>query len=139
MSSKAVLLTLVCQVVSLDTRLLDPRRPSADPNKHEKLEGLMKYDPLLPFIPTQVASYFQTVAGVNMAYTTPTRLESQCLMLALGGSDVFFTRLSPSRSFDLLPTTFSRTALLFAIGGLVGLWFAAKRYGDNNIKKIAWA
>lgn len=45
------------QVVSLDRRFLDPRRPQEEPTKTEKEEKLMQYQPYLPVVPTQIISY----------------------------------------------------------------------------------
>jgi len=119
--------------------MLDPRRPSSEPTKFEKMEGLMKYEPMVPFIPSMVASYSQVVGGVDRVFVNPTRLESQCLMLAIGSEGLFVTRLSPSRSFDILPSSFSRVGLVVAMVGLIGLYLAVKRYGEGKATKMAWA
>ncbi|CAM9185897.1 unnamed protein product, partial [Ectocarpus sp. 12 AP-2014] len=57
-TSKNILVgTAVGQVVSLDRRFLDPRRPQEEPTKTEKEEKLIQYQPYLPVVPTQVLSY----------------------------------------------------------------------------------
>ena len=88
------------QVMTVDKRLLDPRRPLTEPTLAEKMEGLMRYDPMLPFNPSSVVTYTREVEGVNTVQCASSKLESQSLMLAYGGADVFFTRLSPSISDD---------------------------------------
>lgn len=47
------------QVVMMDRRLLDPRRPVEEPSKFEKEERLLQYQPHLPVVPTQVLSYYK--------------------------------------------------------------------------------
>ena len=80
------------QVVGIDRRMLEPRRPFAAPKDEEKMEGLSQYQPILPFFPQSVVSYTQVVAGAVGLSCVETNLESQSLVLAWGGPDLFFSR-----------------------------------------------
>ena len=49
------------QVLSLDRKFLDPRRPIGKPTENDIEEMLVPYSPYLPIIPTSVLSYNRTV------------------------------------------------------------------------------
>ena len=61
------------------------------------------------------------VDGVTSIISASTNLESQSLMLAYGGPDIFFSRIAPSKGFDLLPDSFNRQFLLVVVFGLIGV------------------
>eukprot|EP00951_Prasinocladus_malaysianus_P003940 scaffold27883_cov33-Prasinocladus_malaysianus.AAC.1 len=71
----------------------------------EKEERLIPYKADLGIHPPFFATYDKMVQDVRGAQTFPTNLESTTLMLAYG-MDVFYTRLSPSKSFDMLDDDF---------------------------------
>jgi len=127
------------QVISIDRRLLDPRRPTGELKDSEKMEGLMKYSPLLPIMPLRTPSHVYEVSSVESITSASANVESQSLVIAYGGADVFFTRLAPSKGFDLLPDDFNRGLLSIVVLGLiVGL----KVLGSMNKKKMVkmgWA
>jgi ER membrane protein complex subunit 1 len=77
----------------------------------EKKEGLSQYNELLPAVPYAYFSHRESVEGVKLIYSASTDLESQTIVLACGGADLYFSRVSPSRGFDLLPESFSRSLL----------------------------
>eukprot|EP00903_Cladosiphon_okamuranus_P020118 g18474.t1 len=111
-TSKNILVgTAVGQVVSLDRRFLDPRRPQEEPTKAEKEEKLLQYQPYLPVVPTQVLSYYKVIERVNRVLTEPTGLESTSLVLALG-LDLFGARVAPSKTYDMLDPNFNYALLV---------------------------
>jgi len=119
-SSRRLLLAGVDgQIYSIDKKSLEPRRPLGELKESEKKEGLMQYSELIPWIPFLSLSSNRTVEGVHALLTAPTDLESQSLILAYGGPDLFFTRTSPSRGFDLLPDSFNRTLLSLVVAALL--------------------
>lgn len=85
------------KIHSIDRKLLEPRRPLGPLKDIEKKEGLLQYHELIQTIPFQTLSYNQTVHSVRSIISVPTDLESQSLVLAIGGSDIFFARTSPDR------------------------------------------
>jgi hypothetical protein len=69
--------------------------------------------------------------------TAPARLESICHVFAIG-LDIFYTRTSPSRSFDLLAEDFDYLVLLFFVAGLAGLTTLAWWQSKNKDLNSAW-
>lgn len=107
------------QVVSIDRRMLDPRRPNGELKPSEKMEGLIRYAPLLPIVPLRTPSHVYEVSSVESISSASANVESQSLVIAFGGPDVFFTRLAPSKGFDLLPDDFNRGLLTVILVGLI--------------------
>jgi len=139
-SSKHVLFALgSSQILSVDRRWLDPRRPSGEPKKSEKIEGLQRYSPIIPMIPQFTSSYTLTVEGVKFISTTPVHVESHTLVLAHGGADIFFTRLSPSKGFDLLPDDFNKGVLSVVVMGLLGVLMFLQRKNNQKSLIIGWS
>lgn len=110
------------QIQTFPRRLLDPRRPSSKPSSKEvEEEWLIQYDPLLPDDPRRIIShqYAFTMSSINYIYTSPTSLESTSLVFG-HGLDLFFTRVSPSGTFDLLSENFNKVQLILTFLGLGG-------------------
>lgn len=126
------------QVVSLDKRLLDPRRPNGELKESEKMEGLMKYEPLLPIMPMRTPSHVYEVSSVESILSASANVESQSLVIAYGGPDVFFTRLSPSKGFDLLPDDFNRGLLTVVLVGLIVLLNVMQRMNKKKMVTTLW-
>uniref|UniRef100_A0A7R9YCV5 ER membrane protein complex subunit 1 n=1 Tax=Pinguiococcus pyrenoidosus TaxID=172671 RepID=A0A7R9YCV5_9STRA len=107
------------QVFMLDRRLLDPRRPMDAPKKSQKEEGLVQYTPHLPLHSTRFVNYNTSIVGLDKIFTAPARLESTTLVLA-AGVDLFGTRTTPAKSFDLLSADFNKPLLLVVLACFVG-------------------
>jgi len=140
-SAKSLLLAtgVSGQIVRVDRRLLDPRRPAGTPKLTEKKEGLMQYSPLIPISPMHTSSYNNNIERVSSIISTAANLESQTLVLAYGGPDIFFTRFAPSKSFDSLPENFNKLLLLLVMIALfVGL-MKAKSMAGRKAVKFGWA
>jgi hypothetical protein len=79
------------------------------------------------------------VAGAKSIISTAANLESQTLLLAYGGSDIFFTRFAPSKSFDSLPESFNKPVLIMV---LLAMFFFLNKLGGMSKKKmvkLSWA
>ncbi|KAL7485282.1 hypothetical protein ACHAW6_010880 [Cyclotella cf. meneghiniana] len=126
------------QVISVDRRLMDPRRPNGELKPSEKMEGLIRYAPLLPIIPLRTPSHVYQVSNVQSISSTAANVESQSLMLAYGGPDVFFSRLAPSKGFDLLPDDFNRGLLTVVVLGMSVLLVAIQRMNEKKTVSTAW-
>jgi len=139
-TSKTLLVgTSANQLYSLPKKFFDARRPLKAPTPEEAEEGLMQYSPILPFIPTSVLSYNHTVADIRAMKAVPVGgLESTSLVLAYG-VDIFFCRVAPSKTFDMLPEDFQYGILALTIVGLTVAVFAvsmmSKRKDLNNLWK----
>lgn len=140
-SSKNILLATGAggQVVRIDRRLLDPRRPSGEPKDSEKKEGLMQYAPLLPIPPMMIQSYTNYVEGVTSIQSTAANLESQTLVIAYGGPDVFFARYAPSKGFDSLPESFNKFAIIMVLVGLYAVLKTLKKMSEKKFVKLGWS
>uniref|UniRef100_A0A7S0E1R2 ER membrane protein complex subunit 1 n=1 Tax=Hanusia phi TaxID=3032 RepID=A0A7S0E1R2_9CRYP len=119
------------QILSIDKKLLDPRRPVGKPSPDDMEEGLMPYSPFLPVMPTAVLSYNRTILQLRKIVVAPARIESTCLMVAVG-ADVFFSRVTPAKAFDCLGDDFNYASLVLSTLALALLswavsWFQAKR------------
>jgi len=110
-TSKHILVGLETgQVLGLDRRIIDPRRPEKAPKKQEAMEGLAKYNPFIPVIPMHMVSYYRQIERISAIYSVPTTMESTTLLMATG-LDIYSTRVNPSKTFDLLPEEFNRILL----------------------------
>lgn len=139
-ASKQFLLALNSnQIISVDRRFLDPRRPSGDPKQSEKLEGLIKYSPIVPMIPQKTLSYFQTVEDVTNIQSAPAHVESSSLILGYGGPDIFFTRVSPSKGFDMLPENFNKGLLGVVVLGLLAVLVTLQNMNRKKSMGIYWS
>jgi ER membrane protein complex subunit 1, C-terminal len=126
------------QIHGVDRKLVDPRRPLGQLKDAEKKEGLMQYNEVIQTIPYLSLSYNQSLDSVQAIVTAPTDLESQSLVLAFGGPDIFFARTSPSRGFDLLPDTFNKPLLSLVVVALVGVLVAAQHFVGRKGRKQGW-
>jgi len=126
------------KIASVNRPLLETRRPMGELKDAEKKEGLYPYSELIVQMPQSVLSYNHTLEAVASIVSVPTALESQSLVLAFGGPDLFFTRTSPSKGFDLLPDSFSRVLVSIVTAGLVVVLFVIKRMGSQKALKNNW-
>lgn len=127
------------QVIYIDRRMLDPRRPSGALKESEKMEGLLRYEPLLPISPLRTPSHVHEVASVQSISSASANVESQSLVLAFGGPDIFFTRLAPSKGFDLLPDDFNRGMLTVVLVGLIVLLNVIQWMNKKKVVSTIWA
>lgn len=136
-----VVLTSNNQVYQIDHNLFSARRPHApdnsllggaaatpaleDPKKEQALissadlknKELPPYDAVIPIVTTRYLSYGLNLLHLKEIKAFPTRLESTSQVLTYG-FDVFFMRISPENTFDLLQEYFNYTLLFLFIGGL---------------------
>lgn len=105
------------QIQSFPRRILDPRRPKHKPTAEEQEEQLFQYDPVIPDDPRRVLSHNYEVANIRHILTSPSQLESTSLVFAYG-LDLFFTRVAPSGTFDVLSDSFNKVQLVLTVCGL---------------------
>merc|ERR1711871_789878 len=124
------------QIVVLDRRILDPRRPQDQPSEEDKKEGLLQFFPLLQYPATTILSYSQQISRLHSIVSSPTNLESTTLVVGVG-LDMFFTRATPARAFDLMPDDFNYGLLLLISCGLVfGVSWARKSVRQKQLKAM---
>ncbi|KAF7729983.1 hypothetical protein EC973_003396 [Apophysomyces ossiformis] len=118
-STRAILFGLPThQIMAVNKRLLDPRRPTDKPSKDDQEEALIPYAPIADER-RSFLTYSLEVIGIQHIITAPALLESTSLVFAYG-LDTFFSKSSPSRQFDVLSEEFSKSQLLLTIAGLIG-------------------
>jgi hypothetical protein len=87
----------------------------------------------------QVQSYSNTVQDASLIVSAAANLESQTLVMALGGPDIFFSRFAPSKGFDSLPDSFNKVAIIIVVIGLFAVLATLKRLGEAKFVKLFWA
>jgi hypothetical protein len=97
-----------------------------------------RYMELIPEVPMMALSYNRTVESPHSIVSAYTALESQSLVFAFGGPDLFFARTSPSKGFDLLPDDFSQVAVSIVVLGLLVVLFIVSRMASNKQVKQGW-
>jgi len=135
--------TVAGQMVLLDKRFLDPRRPivPGGPQKMstaDREEGLVPYGPSLGGIsPLAVVSHKHTIARPRSFVVAPTYLESTSLALMIG-LDLFMTRVAPAREFDRLNEDFNYVALVCATIALTAATLGSGWYSNRKDLARAW-
>ncbi|CAG0898332.1 unnamed protein product [Darwinula stevensoni] len=123
-------------VAELARNFLDPRRPLImTAEAHE--EGLVIYIPELPIQMDSIINYNQSIPRIRNIHTHPTGLESTCLAFVLG-LDLFLTRVSPSRTFDVLKEDFDHTLICTVLLGLLVACYATKHLAARKALNQAW-
>jgi len=131
------------QMVLLDKRFLDPRRPivPGGPQKMttaDREEGLVPYGPSLGGIsPLSVVSHRHTIARPRAIAVASTHLESTSLALVLG-LDLFMTQVAPARTFDRLNEDFNYFALVCAITLLTVATLGSGWYSNRKDLARMW-
>lgn len=136
-TSKQLLIgTIGDQVLALDKRYLDPRR-TINPSQSEREEGIIPLTDSLPIIPQSYVTHNLKVEGLRGIVTAPAKLESTTLVFAYG-VDLFFTRIAPSRTYDLLTDDFSYALLLITIVALVAAIFVTWILSERKELQEKW-
>lgn len=104
----------------------------------DRAEGLLPYARDIPLDPRSIISYSQRLSQVTLIAATPSQLESTSIVLALGGPDIFCTRVSPSKGFDSLNPDFNRPFLVATVTLTLVLWVVTKRMLDKKTLKELW-
>ena len=86
-----------------------------------------------------VESYSNNIQDVSLIVSTAANLESQTLVLALGGPDIFFSRFAPSKGFDSLPDSFNKPVIVMLVIGLYIIVNTLKRMSQNKSVKLFWS
>lgn len=123
-------------ILEMSWHLLDPRRPSTNPERARE-EGLIPYIPELPIQQDAIVNYNQTVERLKGIHTSPSGLESTCLMIGYG-LDLFVTRVSPSKTFDLLKEDFDYFLITAVLTALIAASYITKQLASRKLIKQAW-
>ncbi len=86
-----------------------------------------------------VQSYTNYVEDATSIQSTAANLESQTLIIAYGGPDIFFTRFAPSKGFDSLPESFNKFAIISVLVVLYVGVNKLKKMSEKKFVKLAWS
>ncbi|XP_071038929.1 ER membrane protein complex subunit 1 [Parasteatoda tepidariorum] len=137
MTSKHILIVLPSGgILELPKTFLDPRRPIHPLPEHRE-EGLIPYIPELPVMAEGIINYNQSVMQVKGITTAPSGLESTCLVFVYG-LDLFYTRVTPSKTFDILKDDFDHYLISVVLLGLLILSYTTKRLAARKTLRAAW-
>ncbi|XP_011504565.1 PREDICTED: ER membrane protein complex subunit 1 [Ceratosolen solmsi marchali] len=134
-TSKHILVALANGgVLELPWMLVDPRR-SINPEMRE--EGVIPYMPELPIHVDGIINYNQSVFRISGIHTSPSGLESTCLVF-VHGLDLFYTRVAPSKTFDVLKEDFDYYLIVIVLAALVISSYITKKLASQKLQKQAW-
>ncbi|ETN68661.1 g-patch domain protein [Necator americanus] len=137
LTTRSLLLALpVGGIHEVTRKLLDATRP-LELTQEMREEMMIPYMPEIPVATEDMVNYNQTVHGVRGIKTAASGLESTSLMLAYG-KDIFFTRLTPSGTFDILKDDFDHVLISAVLFGLITGSVISKKLARNNALAAAW-
>ncbi|CAH0482403.1 unnamed protein product [Peronospora belbahrii] len=127
------------QIFKLARNFIDPRQPEKPLTPEEQAEGLMMYSPLVPVYnqPQAMLTYNRTVENLKCISTAPAELESTTLVFA-HGLDMFYMRMTPVKSFDLLPSDFNHEMLILLCVAFLVVTFLTKTLAQRKALQTAW-
>ncbi|VDK32612.1 unnamed protein product [Taenia asiatica] len=124
-------------LLELPKSLLDPRR-TLDVTPELQEEGLEPYAPELPMSTLAIISYNLTLERIQRIHTTPSGLESTSLVFA-HGLDLFFTRIAPSKTYDMLRDDFDYCFIAMIVVGMTIASYVTKHFATRRELARAWA
>lgn len=129
------------QVYMLDRRMIDPRRPlvppGSKPTPAQAAEALPPFAPELPVAGPLYATLDRRVARLRKIAAAPAVLESASLMAATG-LDTFYSRLQPSRGFDMVPDDFPHALLVAMVAGMGVALVLLRAVLQKRALKLKW-
>ncbi|XP_032676304.1 ER membrane protein complex subunit 1 isoform X2 [Odontomachus brunneus] len=121
-------------ILELPWMMVDPRRPI---NPEMREEGVIPYMPEIPIHMDAIINYNQSVSRVLGIHTSPSGLESTCLVF-VHGLDLFYTRVAPSKTFDVLKEDFDYYLIVIVLAALLISSYVTKKLASKKAQKQAW-
>ncbi|CAH0547358.1 unnamed protein product [Brassicogethes aeneus] len=121
-------------VVEIPWLLLQPRFANVACGPEE---SCIPYMPEVPLPNEAYINYNQTLERIQGIAVAPARLESTSHVLVYG-LDLFYTRVAPSKTFDLLKEDFDHILIILVLVGLVIVSFITKYFASQKMLKQAW-
>ncbi|XP_066256521.1 ER membrane protein complex subunit 1 [Euwallacea similis] len=121
-------------VVEIPWLLLQPRFPGMPCGLEE---SCIPYIPEIPLHSEAIINYNQTLSRIRGIEIAPARLESTSHIL-VHGLDIFYTRVAPSKTFDLLKDDFDHRLIVLVLSLLIAASFITKHLAARKMLKQAW-
>ncbi len=129
--------TATGSIFDIPRHFLDPRRPSVNTPPEMREPGLPPYVPELVFPPEAILNYNQTIRRTRGIVTAPSGLESTSVVFAYG-LDIYCTRVTPSKGFDLLKDDFDHYVIASVLVGLTAAAYITRKLSQRKNLKSAW-
>lgn len=123
-------------ILEMPKGLLDPRR-ALTPTPEAREEGLPPYIPELPIATEHILNYNQSLLRVKAMECRPGGLESTSLLF-VRGLDLYFTRLTPSGTFDVLKDDFDHWVIAVVLAALTIATFVSRRLARARDLQQNW-
>jgi hypothetical protein len=130
---------VACQfgvLIEIPWILIDPRRP-VKMTELDREEQLIPYMPEIPLNYEFSLNYYNYVYNIQGIATSASGLESTSLVFVYG-LDLFYTRVFPSKTFDMIREDFDYFFISTLIIGLVLGTILTKKLASNSNLKKAW-
>jgi len=124
-------------LIDLPLHMVDPRRPPLDAHAHMREPGIPPYIPELAIMHESILNYNQTLQGVRNIVTSPSGLESTTLVFVYG-LDLYGTRVTPSKGFDLIKEDFDYVMITSVIAGLAVASYVTRKFAQKKMLSQAW-
>lgn len=100
-------------------------------------ESCIPYMPEIPLPPEACLNYNQTIWQIHGIEVAPARLESTSHVL-VHGLDIFYTRVAPSKTFDLLKEDFDHLMIILVLSGLIVASYVTKYLASKKALRQLW-
>lgn len=100
-------------------------------------ESCIPYMPEIPMPSEAIINYNQTLGRIKRIDVAPAKLESTSHVL-VHGLDLFYTRVAPSKTFDVLKEDFDHRLIVLVLSGLVLASYVTKYLASKKALRQAW-
>ncbi|XP_017778048.1 PREDICTED: ER membrane protein complex subunit 1 [Nicrophorus vespilloides] len=121
-------------ILELPWAFVEPRGPHLASTPEE---GYIPYMPEIPIHTESIINYNQSLARIKGIQVSPAKLESTSLVIAFG-LDIFYTRVTPSKTFDVLKEDFDHWLIIMVLVGLTLASYVTKRLSIRKALKQQW-
>lgn len=121
-------------VIEIPWLLLQPRFDDVPCGPEE---SCIPYMPEIPLPSEAVINYNQTLGSIRGIEIAPARLESTSHVL-VHGLDLFYTKVAPSKTFDVLKEDFDHLMIVLVLIGLIVASYITKHLASRKALKQIW-
>lgn len=100
-------------------------------------ESCIPYMPEIPLPAEACINYNQSIWHIRGIEVAPARLESTTHVL-VHGLDIFYTRVAPSKTFDLLKEDFDHLMIILVLSGLIVASYVTKYLASKKALRQLW-